>query len=304
MPGDMPGDMSGDMSGNGGGDLWRLEISVADHAAAFETVLDPYCDAISWYVTDDVNNWQVEGFSGKEPDLKALGVALELAAAAHGVAVPELHVSRIPVRDWVVESLRKLPPTIAGRYFIHGSHHPGGVPAGKVGLLIDAGAAFGSGQHESTSGCLLALDGLARRRIRAPLDMGCGSGILTLAMARTWRVPVTAVDNDPKAVGVTRENARRNGLAALVRPLVGNGYASAEVSRRRPFDLVVSNILADPLCRMARNLSAHLADDGIAVLSGFLARDGARVFAAHRHMGLRLVRRIAVKDWQTLVLSR
>ncbi len=300
------------MTGNGAADaaVWRLEVAVATEAApAFEAVFDPYCDAVSWYVTDSRTHWHVEGFSAAEPDTRAIGVALSLVAAAQGVAVPELHVSRVPARDWVAESLRNLPPTIAGRYFIHGSHHQGGVPAGKIGLRVDAGAAFGSGQHETTLGCLRALDGLAssgggRRRFRAPLDMGCGSGILSLAMARTWRVAVTAVDVDPRAVKVTRENARLNTLGRLVRAFAGDGYAVRELGAGAPFDLIVSNILANPLCHMARDLGRHLTQDGVAVLSGFLVRDSNRVLATHRRLGLVLVRRITVKDWQTLVLAR
>jgi len=221
----------------GGEDVWRIEVGVpADAAGAFETALEPYCDSLSLFATDSVTLWHMEGFSRTEPEPASLGVALAIAAAAHGLEAPEVHVSRVPARDWVADSLRNLPPIPVGRFFIHGSHHQGGIPAGAIGLLVDAGRAFGSGQHQTTSGCLLALDGLARQPFAAPLDMGCGSGVLALAMAKLWRVPVLAVDNDPKAVEVTALNARLNQVGALVGAVRGDGFTLPLLRRRRPYE--------------------------------------------------------------------
>ena len=134
--------------------------------------------------------------------------------------------------------------------------------------------------------------------------MGCGSGILAVAAARTWRTPVVAVDIDPRAIAATRANARRNQVAAHFEAAAGDGYRTPAVGRRAPYGLIVCNILANPLCRMAGDLARHLADDGVAVLSGLLSRDAARVLAAHRIRRLSLVRRIVIADWQTLVVSR
>ena len=204
--------------------VWRIEIGVpAQAVAAFEAALQPHCESVSWFVTDEPAHWHMEGFCRSEPDRASLDVALALAAAAQGLQPPEVEVSRVPPRDWLADSLRNLPPIRIGRYYIYGSHHAGGVPTGAVGLLVDAGRAFGSGQHQTTAGCLAALDGLARRRFGAPLDMGCGSGVLALAMARTWRVPVVAVDADRKAVAVTAANA----------PVQPAGAAHPRRSRRR-----------------------------------------------------------------------
>ena len=133
------------------------------------------------------------------------------------------------------------------------------------------------------------IERLAKRAsVSRPLDMGCGSGILSIAMAKTWRVPVLASDIDDEAERVTRFNARRNGVAPLLRAVSGPGYRSRTVSQGAPYDLIVANILARPLISMAGDLTRHLAPGGWAVLSGLLERDGRRVLAAHQAHGLRL----------------
>ncbi len=134
--------------------------------------------------------------------------------------------------------------------------------------------------------------------------MGCGSGILALAMAHLWPVPVMAADIDPESVRVARFNARRNHMAARVRAVPSDGYRNPVVTRGRPYDLIVANILARPLCRMAPRLKGHLAPGGVAVLSGLLARQERQVLSAHRAQGLRLLGRIAVNGWTTLVVGR
>src|SRR6266404_4068788 len=134
----------------------------------------------------------------------------------------------VPARDWVAESQRGLAPFRAGRFYVRGSHVEGRWPRGSLPLIIDAGMAFGTGRHETTRGCLLALDRLARRRrfVRL-LDLGCGSGILAIAMARLWGAAVLAIDNDPQAVAVARDNAAINGVAERVTVTLGGGYGTA-----------------------------------------------------------------------------
>jgi ribosomal protein L11 methyltransferase len=166
-------------------------------------------------------------------------------------------------------------------------------------IHLDAGQAFGSGEHDSTRGCLLAIDRLARRPMRV-LDLGCGAGILAIAAAKRFHARVIAADNDPIAVAVTRENVVRNGVAARVRCRISDGYRA--VRRAGPFDLILANILADPLCAMARDTVRNLAPGGTVVLSGLLDRQADRVAAAHR--GLRLRQTIGEGLWVTLVLSQ
>jgi ribosomal protein L11 methyltransferase len=204
----------------------------------------------------------------------------------------------------VAESQAKLPALKVGRFFVHGSHHRGALPRGKLALEIDAGIAFGTGRHQTTRGCLELIEGLADRPPARPLDLGCGTGILALAMARLWGVAVIAADNDPDAVAVTRENAERNGLQGSIRPLRSEGYVAAALRRAGPFDLVVANILARPLIEMAPDLVRHLMPGGRAILSGLLIEQEREVLAAHRALGLRCEARRHHGDWSALLLRR
>ncbi len=237
------------------------------------------------------------------PDLTRAGIesAVALAAAASGIAAPVVEYAALPERDWVADGLAALVPVRAGRFRLRGAHHAPGPSIHE--LLIDAGPAFGTGHHETTRGCLLALDALARRRsFVRPLDMGCGSGVLAMAMARLWRRRVLAVDNDPTAVAVARENARRNRLAPLVECRVGAGFAGFGGGAR--YDLVAANILAGPLVVMAPALAARLVPGGVAILSGILRGQAEFVLAACRRNGLILRRRRDSSEWSTLCLFK
>ncbi len=285
---------------------WQVRVTVPATAAdPVAEALEPFCDAVSRLVGDDgADGWRVEGVCAGRPDRTAVELALALACAAHGFAAPGVRIEPLADRDWLAENLGSFRPVAVGRYRIRGSHVRDAVPAGCVALTINAATAFGTGAHASTAGCLLALDALARRPVRRPLDLGCGSGVLALAMAKTWRIPVRAADRDPEAVRVARANAAANGVGPLVRVVRSNGYAAAEVRRHAPYDLITANILARPLMRLAPDTARHLAPGGITVLAGFVEADGNRVLTAHRAVGLRLVRRITRNGWQTLVLRK
>src|SRR5579875_2864612 len=210
----------------------------------------------------------------------------------------------LPARDWLADNRRAFPPLAIDRFFIHGSHYRDRVQAGMIGIRVDATTAFGTGEHASTRGCLLALAALARRRrFRRPLDIGTGTGILAIAAAKRLHRRVWASDIDPVAAAVARDNAAKNGVAGLVRVRAAPGYRDRALRRRR-YDLVLSNILARPLALLAPELARVLAPDGRAVLSGLLARQEALVLAAHRRCGLALERRYRIEGWSTLVLRR
>ena len=285
---------------------WRVAVTVPAAAAEpFERMLAADAPAVSVFGADDEPLRQVEGFAVAKPDATALALRVAVLARALDIAEPPLTVERIPPTDWLAATRRAFPPIRIGRFFVHGSHVEGGVPAGAVALRIDASTAFGSGDHPTTAGCLTALERLAkRRRIRRALDMGCGTGILAIAIAKAWRVPVVAADIDPEAVRVAQANARANRIAGLVAAAPSDGYAGTAVRAGAPYDLIVANILAGPLARMAKDLAADLASGGTAVLSGLLARQEAQVLAAHRTQGLALQGRVALDGWSTLVLAK
>ncbi len=291
------------MTGSG----WRIDLEVpATDQAVFEAALEPYGGALVIGLPRDDGLVPLQVYLQEEPEETALRACLASAAETAGTAVPEAQIAALADTDWVAESQSNLPAIRAGRFYLHGSHVTTPPPPASIPLLIDANVAFGTGRHETTRGCLLALEGLAKAgfRPRRLLDLGCGSGILALGMAQLWRRPVLAADNDPAAVAVARINARINRSARWVRPLVSEGYRHRLLKAAGPFDLIVANILAEPLAAMAAELRAHLAPGGRAVLSGLLIGQERLVLNPHRAQGLRLLRRLQLAEWSTLVLRR
>jgi ribosomal protein L11 methyltransferase len=293
-------------------DIWRVRLVVTFPAIELcETAMEPFVEVASWFLDDpdaDENDentrWCLEGFSRQPLDRTALETVLTLATAALRMPAPELSIEQLPDTDWVSANLRDFPPIAAGRFYVHGSHFEGRAPAGKVALKVDAGAAFGSGEHATTRGCLLAIDSLLRRhKLRRPLDLGCGSGILAMALAKAGQMKVMAADIDVTAVGVARRNAANNGVRARLTIVPSPGYRHPAIKRNRPYDLIIANILARPLVAMAADLSNHLAPGGFAVLSGLLVRQERQVLTAHRLRGLSLYARLRVQGWSTLVLT-
>jgi ribosomal protein L11 methyltransferase len=247
------------------------------------------------------------------PPRADLEARVALAASALNIPAPEVVITRVPAKDWLRETVTSFPPLQAGRYYIHGDHVSGPFPAGAVRLTINAATAFGSGQHASTMGCLVALDEIFRRTPslrRASgagfvgLDMGCGTGILGMAAAKTRRMRVLCADIDPEAVRVTRYNARKNGLTDVISAVMSDGCGDRNIRAHAPYQFITANILARPLNRMAADLSQLLAPGGHLVLAGFVRRDEALVLHAYRMQGLRLLRRYRIAPWTTLVLRK
>ncbi len=287
--------------------LWRLELRVAlRHASAFAEVLEDMADAVSWDTPDGTRQATLQAYAASEPDLAEVQSALAATARALNTAVPTADILWLPPHDWLAANRADFPPLDVGRFHVRGSHLDGRPPTGSIVIHLDAATAFGSGRHATTAGCLLALQGLARRRRpQRVLDMGCGSGILAIAMARLWpTAKVLAADVDAEAIRVTADNARRNGVATRIASVVSNGYQASAIHAGAPYDVIVANILANPLRAMAGDVTRALAPGGVAVLSGLLSRDAPAVLAAHRSRGLRLVSRIVIDDWATLVLSK
>lgn len=225
--------------------------------------------------------------------------------SALDMPMPDIILAPLEHRDWVGESLDRLMPVRAGRFFIAGKHAIGAAPRAALSLMIEAGQAFGTGHHETTLGCLLALNDVSqRRRFRRALDLGCGSGVLAMAAAKLWRRKVIASDIDPVAARITRENAARNGLGALVRAVSAPGFTAPLIRANAPYDLILANILARPLIRLAHPLSRHLSPGGYVILSGLLATQEAAVRSAYGTKGLFLAKRFLRGEWSTLVLRK
>jgi ribosomal protein L11 methyltransferase len=285
------------------GAVWRVRARVrgAEAAAAVFAVLDEMAQAVSAFEAAS-EEWHVEAWPATSVLTPAIVAQMAVTAAAAGGTLVDIAEEKLPARDWLAENRLDFPPLRIGRFFIHGSHHKGHVPAGAIAITIDATTAFGTGDHASTQGCLLALETLARRRrFRHALDIGAGTGILSIAAAKLLRRRVLARDIDANAVVVARHNIARNGVAGLVRVRRAAGYRDRSL-RKRHFDLVLSNILARPLALLARDLARVLAPGGRAVLSGLLRRQEPIVLAPHRGFGIVLETRIIVDGWSTVVL--
>ena len=287
---------------------WCLSFAVdAQALPLFETIFEVLDGAMVTGAPGATGEVPLEIYLGEAPSEERIEELLGTASKIAEIPKPDFSLNQLPDIDWVAESQKALPPISAGRFYVYGSHVTERPPIGSIPLLVEANVAFGTGRHESTYGCLLALTQLAnqltwRQRPRNALDMGCGSGILAMAMAHLWHCPVLAVDNDADSVRVAGENARENRVADWIEPHVGDGYRSHLVARRGPFDLIAANILAEPLCAMATDLRRHLAPGGHVILAGLLTSQQRQVLARHRGQGLHLVRRLHFGEWTTLVL--
>lgn len=254
---------------------------------------------------ENAGKWSLSAIYESKPDLSAIDAALEIAATCAGIEEPACKTRVIEQKNWLKESLISFQPVDIGRYYVYGSHIKDPPPKDKIALKIDAATAFGSGEHFTTKGCLTAMQDISQKRsARKILDMGCGSGILSLAAAHTFHCPIFATDIDAEAVRVTKANAKANNVAQFITAWHGDGYKPAKVRQNAPYDLVFSNILARPLTLMAKDLAKVLADDGLAVLSGMLENQEDWVVGAHAEVGLHLRKRYRLNGWTTLIVSK
>ncbi len=209
----------------------------------------------------------------------------------------------IEAKDWVKASLDDLVPVPAGRFVVHGQHDRARIPPNKLGIEIEAALAFGTGHHGTTRGCLLLLDHVLKAQsVRRVLDLGTGTGVLAIAAAKARRQPVLASDIDAPSVKVAEENAHLNGTGPLVQVIRANGFAAPEFAQNGPFDLVLANILANPLKQLAGPMKRHLAPGALVILSGLLTPQATGVIAAYRARGLVPLRHIRIEGWSSLLL--
>ena len=247
--------------------------------------------------------WSVDAYfeTGEAVEI-ADGVRDRLGSDAFGAP---LEVAALADEDWVAAGYAALKPIAAGRFLLHGSHDRWRIPAAAMRIEIDAGQAFGTGHHPTTTGTLFTLDRLMRRRrFVRPLDLGTGTGVLAIAMAKALRRRVVATDIDPVSILVARENAQRNGVAGLLDFVVAPGVAAALIRDNAPYDLVAANILAEPLAKLAPRLAPLVARGGMLVLSGLLPHQRERVVATYRAQGMRLSAARVFDGWSVLVVSR
>lgn len=269
-------------------------------AAAAALDADPRLEAATYSILEedeDRDVWRIDAFPTTTEEVDALRRRL---ADFPGLVTT---VEALADADWLAMSLSGLPPVRAGRFFVYGAHDQGRIPANAVALRIEAGAAFGTGHHGTTVGCLLAWNDLIKaRRFDKVLDVGAGTGVLAIAAARTGARLARGTDIDAPSVRIARENAELNGARAEF--VHASGLGHQRVRSAAPYDLVFANILAPPLVALAQDIRGALRPGGVAILSGLLRTQERRVLAAYRSRGFRLLRRIHRDAWATLVIQR
>ncbi|PHP67576.1 50S ribosomal protein L11 methyltransferase [Zhengella mangrovi] len=234
------------------------------------------------------------------------GIDEAIAAVMRDLGIGgQLQAETVPDIDWVSKSLEGLAPVRAGRFLVHGGHDRDKVRTGDIAIEIEAGQAFGTGHHGTTAGCLEMIDRIVQReRPLNALDLGTGSAVLAIALAKRGRIPVLATDIDPVAVDVARSNVRLNGAERLVTCVTATGFRNRALIESKPFDLIVANILARPLMKLAPEMANHLAPGGSVILSGILAGQRRAVIAAYRGQGFAHARTIWREGWVTIHLKR
>lgn len=272
----------------------------AAEAAAATIDADPMLEGATYSILEEDEDrglWRIDAFPTSDAERDGLAARLK--------ARPELTVAieKLADADWLAMALSGLPPVRAGRFFVYGRHDQGRIPPNAIALRIEAGAAFGTGHHGTTVGCLLAFDELLKReRFDKVLDVGCGTGVLAIAAARTGSRVAVGTDIDRPSVRIANENAREN--AADARFVHASGLGHQSVRRHGPYDLVFANILAPPLVALAQDIREALRPGGRAILSGLLRTQERRVLAAYRSRGFTVERRIHRDAWSALVLRR
>ena len=281
--------------------LWemRLPLIKTEEGEALSELLEFEAVSTSWHENKDQPTlWDFLAHFDEIPDEADLKTRLSKV-----VDTSDLTVAEVPQLDWLAESYRNFPPLEIGGFYVYGSHIDTPCPGDRIPILVNAATAFGSGEHETTSGCLQAIERLASgRSFDKLLDMGCGSGILAMGMAKIFNHPVLAIDNDPEAVKMTAENAQANDLADLIHARLSEGFADTQI--QGPFDLITANILAGPLCEMAQDMANHMEPDGYVILSGLLTTQKEMVETAYRMAQCKLVDCITIGDWCTLIMRK
>jgi ribosomal protein L11 methyltransferase len=284
----------------------RASFAIGEEQAArrvVDVLTEIFCESEAAIAAFERSNgrWDVTVHFADPPDQSQVR---ELVGYAAGETVARaVCFDTVEAKDWVKASLEDLVPVPAGRFIVHGQHDRARMPPNKLGIEIEAALAFGTGHHGTTRGCLLLLDHVLKAcRPARVLDLGTGTGVLAIAAAKARHDRVLASDIDPASVKVARANARLNETANFVQVIRATGFSASQFVQYGPFDLVLANILANPLRQLAMPMARHLAPSAHVILSGLLTHQAAGVIAAYRARGLVPIRQLRIEGWSSLLL--
>lgn len=271
-------------------------------ASSIQDFTEPAPDALTVF-ENGPGHWRLEAFFNDWIDGR--DVAAEIAPIV-GKELPPFMIESVPDLNWVAISQAALPPVEAGRFVVHGSHDRNRVARGPSTILIDAGEAFGTAHHATTLGCLLAIDRITRSEtFGSVLDLGCGSGVLAIAIAKALPgADIIATDMDPQSVKVAAGNMRLNGVGNRIAIATATGLDHTWLRQSPPFGWIVANILAGPLIRLAPAIARKVKRGGTLLLSGILIPQAPQVIAAYRACGFHIERHDRIVGWSTLTLRR
>lgn len=285
--------------------MYAVSFPTPEHLLEhFMDAFDDSAVAVTSLVNEDGTNQKTIAYFQEAPDRADVTARIAVLAQTAGIPVPEITVEEIPETDWLAHVYRGLHPLELDRFYIYGSHEKEINPGGRIPLLVDAATAFGSGHHATTAACLIALSEYAKNHSPAKmLDLGCGAGTLAMGMAKIFNRKVIATDIDPEAVRVTEVNAKLNNCADLL--ITGEGDVNAAIiTQHGPYDLIMANILAQPLIEMAPDLGAQVKPGGHLILSGLLTRQEQDIIDAYGKESFKLQQSYRREDWSALLLSK
>ncbi len=287
--------------------MYRLYLKTKQHLLEiFESIVEPHVGTVSFVEIEDPNakwdseDWYIEGFSENPINEEILRKLINELCEKDKLPLPDLEITTFEDKNWLEDMWASFPPQSVGPFFIHGEMYDGEVPERMISINLHAATAFGSGEHGTTAGCMLALhEEFLEKPWDNPLDLGCGSGILAIAMTKLHPVKTYAIDNDLEAVRVTKENAHKNHVEHLIVARGGEGLSESIET----FDFIVANILAKPLIDLAPFMKKHLSTKGRIVLSGLLDWQEEDVLNTYLAQGFELKNRKNINRWITLIMT-
>ncbi len=303
---------------NGSSHTWKISVKspvvmLPALEEIFISINDEYYPTLSNFeIEGDKINRLLEVYFDTEPDLEKIKIGVKNAANIFDLPVPDITIEAVINENWVAASQKLLQPIDAGRFYLYGAHDKETAPRNKISILMEAGQAFGTGSHETTKGCLLALSDLPlNKNPDLILDLGCGSGVLAIAAAKQWNTRVIASDIDPIATLTADGNIITNNIKLIapetkahgIATLTCDGFQNTVIGETGPYNLIIANILALPLKHLAPDIAANLGDDGMLILSGLLDSQESMVLEAYEKEGLKLKKRYSINEWHTLVLK-